>query len=309
MGGRGAPAGDGAPPATAASPPPPAWLRALGHVPLPLMHALAWLLAVLMRHGLHYRVAVARDNLARALPGLAGRSLRRVLWLHYLHLAEVLVELPRLAVMSRRELLRRVQFAGLEEVRSELAAGRSVLLLAAHYSNWEWLLQALATQLGAPFHAAYKPPHSEAADRLMLALRGRFGVHMVPAKRLLRELVRARGTPHAVGMVADQVPTSSAGRLWLRFLGRETAFFPGPGEIARIGGYRCFLMAQRRLGPGRYLVDCQPLTAPGEQPEPGELVARYAAALERLVRAAPEDWAWTHRRWKLAPPPAGSPQP
>src|SRR5262249_19641998 len=32
--------------------------------------------------------------------------------------------------------------------------------------------------------------------------------------------------------------------------------------------------------------------------------ARVTAALERIVRRAPEQWLWLHRRWKLAPPPA-----
>ena len=271
------------------------------------MHALARALAFVMRYGLHYRVRVARDNLARALPDLAVRVRERVLWLHYLRLAEVLLELPRLAVIGRAELALRVPVHGIEAIQAELAAGRNVLMLTAHLSNWEWLLQAVAAQVHVPFLAAYKPPHSESADRQMLALRSRFGARLIPAKRLLREIARARGAVHAVGMVADQMPTSSAGRLWLNFLGRDTAFFPGPGEIARLGKYTCFVMAQRREGPGRYAVDCLPLTAPGEVLEPADLIARYAATLEQLVRRHPEDWAWTHRRWKLAPPAATTP--
>jgi KDO2-lipid IV(A) lauroyltransferase len=141
----------------------------------------------------------------------------------------------------------------------------------------------------------------------MLAVRSRFGAWLVPAKRLLRELARQRGHAHVIGMVADQMPTSSAGRVWLEFLGRPTAFFPGPGEIARLGGYRSFVMAQRRLGPGRYAADCLPLAEASEVLSVAEYTGRYAAQLELLVRAHPEDWAWTHRRWKLVPPAAHTP--
>jgi len=162
----------------------------------------------------------------------------------------------------------------------------------------------VALDIGVPFLCAYKPPHSAGADRLMLGFRGRFGVHMVPGKRLLREVLRRRGTVHAIGMVADQMPTSSAGRVWLRFLGRETAFFPGPAEVARAGAYAAYFLALRRVSRGHNEARLEPLASAGENAGVEEFTARYAARVESLIRESPEDWAWTHRRWKLQPPAA-----
>jgi KDO2-lipid IV(A) lauroyltransferase len=272
------------------------------------MYALATLSAFLMRDVLRYRVRVARDNLRRALPELSETERRRILRRHYQVFAEALFELPRVAVMSPAELRARVTVAGVDTVHAEYALGRSTLLLIGHQCNWEWLLQATALAVGVPFLAAYKPPHSAYADRLMLGLRGRFGVRMVPGKRLLREVLRWRGTAHAVGMVADQMPTSSPGRVWLRFMGRETAFFPGPGEIARAAGYSAYFMPLRRVRRGHYESGFVQLVAAGERLEVAEFTARYAAQLEAMIRACPEDWAWTHRRWKLQPP-ADTPAP
>ena len=273
-----------------------------------MMYALAAFSAFLMRDVLRYRVRVARDNLRRALPELSETERRRILRRHYQVFAEALFELPRVAVMSPAELRARVTIAGVETVHAEYALGRSTLLLIGHQCNWEWLLQATALAVGVPFLAAYKPPHSAYADRLMLGLRGRFGVRMVPGKRLLREVLRSRSTVHAVGMVADQMPTSSPGRVWLRFLGRETAFFPGPGEIARAAGYSAYFMPLRRVRRGHYESGFVQLVAAGERLEVAEFTARYAAQLEAMIRACPEDWAWTHRRWKLQPP-ADTPAP
>ena len=102
------------------------------------------------------------------------------------------------------------------------------------------------------------------------------------------------------------MPTSSPGRVWLRFLGRDTAFFPGPAQIARAGAYSVYFMALRRVRRGCYEARFEPLAAAGENLEVPELTARYAARVEALVRANPEDWTWTHRRWKLEPPAAGT---
>lgn len=280
------------------------WLRALGRVPLPVMYALAMLAAFLIRDLLRYRRAVARDNLRRALPELPERERRRILRRHYQVFAEVIFELPRVAIMSAAELEKRIAIAGIERVRAECARGQPTLLLIGHQCNWEWMLQATALGVGVPFLAAYKPPHSARADQLMLNLRGRFGVRMVPGKRLLREILRWRGKPHAVGMVADQMPTSSPGRVWLTFFGRPTAFFPGPAEIARAAGYAAYFMTLRRVRRGYYESEFIQLAAAGEGLEVEDFTARYAARLEAMVRECPEDWAWTHRRWKLQPPAA-----
>ena len=155
-------------------------MRALGRLPLPVMHALAACFAFLMRDVVRYRVAVARDNLRLGLPELDAAARRRILRRHYQTFAEVLFELPRVAVMSATELRARVLLPDMPRLQAELVGGRPLLVLAAHQCNWEWLLQAMALDLGVPFLAAYKPPHSERADRLMLELRGRFGVAMVP---------------------------------------------------------------------------------------------------------------------------------
>ena len=277
-------------------------MRALGRVPLPIMYALGAALAVLMRDLLRYRVRVARDNLERALPELDAAARRRILRRHYRVFAEVLFELPRVAVMDAQELRERCRLDGLEAVRADLNSGRAVLLLIGHQCNWEWLLQAVSLEVGVPFLCAYKPPHSASADQLMLGLRTRFGARMVPGKRLLREVLRRRGTVHAIGMVADQMPTSSAGRVWLKFLGRDTAFFPGPAEIARAGAYIAYFLALRRTRRGHYAAQFQPLAGAAENLGVPEFTARYAAHVEALVRESPEDWAWTHRRWKLQRP-------
>ena len=271
---------------------------------MPLMYALAALLAWLLRYVFRFRLQVARDNLRRALPELAEPARERVVRRQYQKLTEVIVELPWISIATAAQVRAHLRIANMPEVQADLAAGRPVLLLAAHLSNWEWMLQGLAVDMGAPFYAAYKPPHSARADRAMLALRSRLGIRMLPAKKLVRELLRLRGTVHVAGMVADQMPTSSGGRVWLKFLGRETAFFPGPAEIARLGNYRAYFTAQRRVRRGYYEVEFEALNAPGEILAVRAFTERYAARVEALIREQPEEWAWTHRRWKLQPPGA-----
>jgi len=292
------------------SPPPlPLWLRAASALPWGVAYALAGAAAWFTRAVLRVRVRVARENLEGCFPDWLREHVDETLARHYRALSEVLVEFIKQARMSAAELNERVRFPDAGPVRAALAAGRPVMILTAHCGNWEWALQRLRLEFGVPVIGAYKPPRSGAADRAMMALRSRFGVRMVGAKRLLRELTRLRRQAHIAAFVADQVPTTSPNREWLTFLGRPTAFFPGPAEIARIGSYEVYYVAIRRTARGRYEVHFQPVAAAGEALEPLEFTRRYAARVEAQVRAVPADWMWVHRRWKLEPPVADGPDP
>lgn len=278
------------------------WIRLISHLPWTVIYGLSTLLIWCVRHVFRYRVRVARDNLRRCFPACSEAQIDRLLSQNYRHLAQVVAEFFKTATMSAEELRSRVILVNLERVHAETRAGRSVLLLGAHQCNWEWSLHAVALQVGAPMEAAYKPLHAAGADRELRKLRCRFGARLIAAKKLLREIARRRDIVRAVALIADQVPASSDGRLWLNFLGCDTAFYPGPGEIARSTGYAAFFAAMSRTRRGHYQIDFQPICAANERLDPNAFTARYARLLEALIRQYPADWTWTHRRWKISCP-------
>lgn len=284
--------------------PAPLWLRLLATFPYPLLHGVAVVLAWIARVPLRFRVRYGRENLQRCFPSMDVQQRQQLLVRHYRAIADTVLEMTKLATMSGEELRRRVILRNDAVVHAELAAGRPVMLLSAHQGNWEWLLQRVALEFRAtPFFGAYKPLRSARFDRDLLWLRQRFGGQMIAAKGMMRPLLRARG-PHVVALLADQVPLTSPARIWLPFMGLPTAFYPGPAEIARRLGHSAFFIAMRPAGPGYYEATLQLLAAAGEQLDAGEFTRRYAALLEEQLRERPWDWAWGHRRWKIAPPGA-----
>ena len=287
-------------------PPLPLWVRFAAALPWGVLYALLGACAWFARVVLRLRVRVARENLEGCFPDWLPGHVEQAVRAHYRGLAQVMAEFIKQGRMTAEQINARMPFLDAGPVHTALAAGRPVMMVTAHYANWEWALQRLLLGFGVPVVAAYKPPRNAAAERVMAALRCRFGVRMVPAKRLLRELTRLRRQPHIAGFVADQVPTTSPNRHWVRFFGRETAFFPGPAEVARIANYQdVFYIDVARTARGHYTARFVPLAVPGETLEPLEFTRRYAAIVERQVRAAPADWMWGHRRWKLEPPEAG----
>ena len=275
------------------------WVRALSRVPFPVLYGSAAFLAWLAYRVFPHRQHVIRENLAKAFPELDEAALRAVMRQYYAGFAQVLVELVKSATLSPGEVRRRVRIENLDDARNLLAQGKPVLLVAAHQCNWEWLLLALSLQLGYPVDAAYKPLINPWAEREMFRLRTRFGSRLVAAQGLLADILKQRNAVRAIAMVADQEPTTSERKHWIRFLNRDTAFYMGTEEIARVTRYPVFFIGMRRTARGCYEAQLTPLaTGEGRLPN-GELTERYARLVEAQIRAAPPDWPWSHKRWRL----------
>ncbi|HEY2035626.1 MAG TPA: lysophospholipid acyltransferase family protein [Steroidobacteraceae bacterium] len=275
------------------------WVRLLSRVPFPALYRLADLLGWLAFRVFPHREEVVRTNLSQCFPELDEAGRREVRRSYYAGFADVLVEVIKSATISPAEIRSRVRVVGLEQPQALLAAGQSVLLAAAHQCNWEWMLLSLSLELGYPLDAAYKPLVDSWAEREMKKVRSRFGSRLVPAKDLLADIIRRGKVVRAVAMVADQEPTTSEHKHWTRFLNRDTAFYMGPEEIARVTRFPVFFIGMKRTARGFYELRLVPLSARGESLRTGDLTERYVRLVEQQIREAPADWPWSHKRWKL----------
>jgi len=282
-------------PGTSCSP----WIRVFSRVPVAILYSFARFMAWCAWRPFPYRRHVVDGNLKISFPEWDDATRERVIRDYYRGFADVLIEVLRSLRLTREELARRVVLKNSEVVREETDRGKPVFLLGAHQCNWEWMLLALSSQLGVPVDAAYKPLLDSWAEGEMRKLRSRLGARMIPAPDLLGDIIKQRGTPRAIAILADQEPKLGERKQWVRFLNRDTAFYVGPEEIARSTRYAAFFLAIKRTSRGHYEVEFLRIAAAGEQLPPGEFTARYARLVEEQIRAAPADWPWSHKRWKL----------
>jgi Kdo2-lipid IVA lauroyltransferase/acyltransferase len=277
----------------------PLWLRTLSRLPLPVLYGLTGALVFVAHRLLRMKLGVIRENIAGCFPQLAPRQRARMVTGHYRQIGQMIAEVIKGSTLSRQAFMDRVRMRNLALPQGLLSQGRPVLLVAAHQGNWEWVLQALALQLGYPLDVGYKPIKSPWAENAMNAIRRRFGAHLVPAKELLSDMLKRRNIVRGIAMLADQEPTTSDHKHWVTFLGRDTAFYMGPEQMARAVRYAAVFVALRRTSRGHYEIEFAELASSGEQLAPGEFTARYAQLVEKEIRTAPTDWTWGHRRWKL----------
>ena len=285
-----------------------AWLmRLLAAFPLPVLHFLGWWLFVIAFYVVRWRVPLARSNIDGALPELPADERRRILRDCYRNLAMALMEGIWGYGATGAALKRRVRIVNPEVVERYRAQRRSAVLLAGHVCNWEWLLLAAGAHLSIPIDVVYKPLRLADVDAYVRDARRRFGANPIPHKSFLYEVMRRDDEPRAYAMLADQTPLKRTPKHWIRFLGRDTAFFLGPERIARYVDAAVVYVAMKRVRRGYYEVRFTVIAEPPYGEDAGVQIAEsYARHLEATIRESPSDWLWIHNKWKY-PKPADEP--
>jgi len=281
-------------------------LKTLTRIPLPAMYALGWVLYVGAYRVLHWRRERAELDLRNAFPDKEDAERARILKRAYRNLADTLVEAFWGFGAPAEELTRRVTFENPELVEQCVAAHQSVVLLTAHYGNWEWLSLAAGVRFGISIDVVYQRQRVEAIDDFLRDVRARFGSRFIPREEFIFDLMSHGNDPRAYALIADQTPKhKNDPKHWTHFLGQDTAFFKGAGKIAQYLDAKVIYVTMRRVRRGYYSVHLSMLAEPPYDRDANEtIVERYARSLERDVRAAPADWLWFQNKWKVTKPPA-----
>jgi KDO2-lipid IV(A) lauroyltransferase len=196
-----------------------------------------------------------------------------------------------------------VEVEGLEHFTKALEKNRGILMLGAHFGNWELAAVAVSLVL-KPAVITYRPLDSTTLDNLVLWVRSSSGNILIDKKRAMRKMLRGLANNEIVATMIDQNMAWEEG-VFVDFLGRPACTTNGlallalhtdapvvPGYIRRLenGKYRMVIkeeMAVIRTGnkDADILINTQ----------------NFTRFIEDTVREYPDQWFWIHQRWKTKP--------
>jgi KDO2-lipid IV(A) lauroyltransferase len=194
---------------------------------------------------------------------------------------------------------------GGEHFKTAAAQGRGVLILTAHYGNWE-LLAAAHGLTGLPLSIVIRPLDHPLLDDLAARFRRRSGAELIIKRQAVREVLQALRRQRMVGVLLDQNATRAEG-VFVPFFGVPASTSKGLAVLALRTGAPVVPVFLRRDPDRRgHRMD---VGAPIPPPTDGD-VATYTATfnqvLEAAIRRAPEQWLWMHARWRTQPKEAAS---
>ena len=247
---------------------------------------------------LRRRRRICLANLRRAFgPDLVPAELGRLGRRSFQHLGMNAVELCRLFFRPPAGVLARVDLAGHEHLEAALRGGRGVLIVSAHYGNWE-LLPARIVQSGHPGAVVVRPLPHPILEAVASRMRRRGGFDLIDKRHGLRAILSTLRAGAVVGLLLDQNASRHEG-VFVPFFGEPASTSKGLALIARRSGAAVVPAFIRRTGTGTHRVEVEPALPPVE--DVAALTAMVNAAIERAIRRAPEQWLWVHRRWRTRP--------
>jgi Kdo2-lipid IVA lauroyltransferase/acyltransferase len=248
---------------------------------------------------------IALQNLRASFPEATEKQLRHIARRSCQHLimvgAEVLC-LPRLMHFNR--FLEHMDFSQCIDAFWYLADRKPSILVTGHFGNWEMVGFSMAA-MGFPPTSVARPLDNPYLNDHILDLREQTGQKILFKEGMTEEALAELRSGRPLGLIADQ----DAGRrgFFVDFFGRKASAYKSIAYLAMEQNVPIFVGGAYRTGPDfRYRLVVVDTIDPAEYPKSLDgalaITARYTAGIEKVVRMAPEQYLWVHRRWKTRPP-------
>ena len=271
-------------------------------LPLRVLYLISDLCFPMVYYIVGYRKKVVRLNLSKSFPEKTIKELRSIERRYYHFLCDLIVETIYEMHIGEKEIESRMTYGNLQAILDQNDLNKSVMIMTAHYGNWEWLLGfSLYLPDNYPSNPIYKRLRNDQFDKLFYQLRCRYGAKIIEKKELLRVMFKLQ-KENQIGnfwMISDQTPNAKNLHYWTSFLNQDTAVVTGTEQLARKFDYPVFYAEINRVKRGYYHCEFIPITLEPTKMNEFEISEQYMRLLEKSIKTHPEFWLWSHRRWKF----------
>lgn len=251
------------------------------------------------------RIERARTNVARCFPDLPRGETERIAVdsvrnMFELFMVDAMV-MPK--VVREWSWQRYATLTDFGDTLDLLLGDRPCIFLTGHVGNWEFLGYFLAL-MGFRMTALARPLDNPLIYQWLLRTREASGLRILTKWGATEELQRIIESGGKIAFIADQ--NAGDDGLFVPVFNRLASSYKSIGLLAM--RYRLPIVAgvARRLGHRfRYEISATDIIRPEEWESQDDplfyITARYNRAIERMIRTAPEQYLWVHRRWKSRP--------
>lgn len=282
----------------------PAWLGVgviwlIARLPYPALRAVGRALGAVIQRVPSARRHIAEANIALCFPALDAAGRAALVDAHLRDIGLMLVEFALGWMGSDRAIARvPVEIEGLDHLQAARAQGNGVLLVGGHFSHLELCARLISRRI--PIAGMYRRMDSAVFEWVVLRARLRYAAAMFE-KDDLRGTVKYLRDGGIVWYAPDQ-DMRSKDNVFVPFFGVPAATITATHHLARLGRAVVMPFFHRRLPGGGYAMRLGAPLAGLPGADAAADTARVNACIEQMVREAPEQYLWVHKRFKTRPP-------
>ncbi len=240
------------------------------------------------------------ENLSKAFPEYAGEKIKKIAYGSYKSFAIALIEILYIPWMTKQEVINAVKCRNLEFVKKKYEEKKGLLLISAHFGNWEYMAVSMGAQLNIPLYVVVKPQSNVYVTNWLDNMRVMWGNKIVPLGISIRQIYKELKEKNIIAMVADQ--RGPAEGIRVNFFARKTSVYPGPAILALKTGSPILYGIAVRQPDYSYETEFFEISMENlpekDEDKVIELNQRMFDYLESIARKYPEQWLWQHKRWK-----------
>ncbi len=257
------------------------------------------LIGLAQRHHVD-RIATHHTYLFGQPPANPRRFLRK----YYRHLGLLFVEFLRIPLITEGNLEQKVDMTPLTPWLEYTGAGNALLCTGGHVGNWE-LTGHTAALAGLPLQTVARPLDSPSMERWARKVRESGRQRIFSKWNVLRALKRCLAEGSSIAMLVDQ-HAKGRNALWV-YLGDKLAATGSAITHLHLVSRAPILIGSvmRQSERGGYKLELWGVVewVDGERSEANQkrILQAINDGLAIGIRRYPEQWLWSHRRWREPP--------
>lgn len=249
---------------------------------------------------LKLRRKVVLKNLSIAFPELGAEARENLARDCYLSSAKTFIEIMALPSLKYEEIEHYFDQSSIEMALNAYNKGKGVVLMTAHFGNWEIAALGYARKLGIPFSTLAQPQRNHFVTCWMERERTKWGNRVYKTGHAAMTLYKALINGEIIAVVADQRGAEDG--LRVPFFGVMSAVNEGSAALAIKTGAPIIFCIMIRQPDNSYKMETREISFDNlpdtKEGKIAEISRRHTAVLEEYIRSYPEMWFWMHNRWK-----------
>lgn len=274
--------------------------RLISFLPFAVLYLFSDFLRFLMQYVIKYRKEVITDNLQKSFPEKSEKEITQLRAGFYKNFADLIVESFKSLSVSEKTIRKRFKLLNPEVFQELYDKDKGVIMVMGHYTNFEWTAMCISLCVPNPCFAVYQPLNNKRFSKKVVQIREQFGLKLFPMKDTYPFMLNNPVKAPLYLFMADQSP--HAGKIKYRspFLNRNTPVHLGVENLSKKCDLGVVFINVERVKRGYYEVTADLLFENPNDTEGHQITDTHVQALEKEIRYKPQDWLWSHKRWKHA---------